>query len=99
MGVLQNFRSFGYGYESVTQPPEVPGIVARAYRTYRSSGYGYKCPTEHTKVPSKGNTRENAHPLGGEIDLKRRTSSNLHVWHVLTGPMSPRQSVVALREL
>ena len=31
-------RSFGYGYESVTELSEVPGIVARAYRTHRSSG-------------------------------------------------------------
>ena len=27
-----------YGYESVPELPEVPGIVARAYRTHRSSG-------------------------------------------------------------
>ena len=26
-------RSFGYGYGSVTELTEVPGIVARAYRT------------------------------------------------------------------
>ena len=29
-------RIFGYGYESVTELPEVPGIVARAYRTHFS---------------------------------------------------------------
>ena len=65
-------RSFGYGYESVTELPEVPGIVAREYRTYSSSsGYGYECPTELTAVvPGTGNTRVNAHPLGGEFDLK-----------------------------
>ena len=27
-----------YGYESVTELPDIPGIVARAYRTHRSSG-------------------------------------------------------------
>ena len=31
-------RSFGYGYGSVTGLPEVPGVVAQAYRTHRSSG-------------------------------------------------------------
>ena len=31
-------RRFGYGYESVPEVPEVPGIVARAYRNHRSSG-------------------------------------------------------------
>ena len=31
-------RSFGYWYENVTEPPEVPGIVARAYRTHGSTG-------------------------------------------------------------
>ena len=39
--VWESYRtstSFGYGYESVTELPEVPGIAARAYRTYRSSG-------------------------------------------------------------
>ena len=44
-------RSFWYGYESVTELAEVPGIVARAYRTNRSSGHGYECPTELTEVP------------------------------------------------
>ena len=34
----RTYRSFRYGYESVTELPEVPGIVARAYRTHRSSG-------------------------------------------------------------
>ena len=31
-------RSFGYGYGSVTEFTEVPGIVARAYITHRSCG-------------------------------------------------------------
>ena len=58
-------RSFGYGYESVTELPEVSGIVARAYRTHRSSGQvrkvlypspgycGTGC-TEVTQVPGTG---------------------------------------------
>ena len=40
MNVLQNKHKFGFGYESLTELPEVPGIVARAYRTYRRPGYG-----------------------------------------------------------
>ena len=72
MGVLQTSGSFGYGYESVTELPEVPGIVARAYVTYRSSGYGYECPTKRTEVSGTGNTRVNAPPLGEEFDLKWR---------------------------
>ena len=58
-------RSFGYGYGSVTKLTEVPGIVARAYRTYRSSGrvqkvlylYPGYCGTgrtELTEVPGTG---------------------------------------------
>ena len=58
-------RSFGYGYESVTELPEVPGIVARAYRSHRSSGrvqnvmYPYPgyCGTgltELTEIPGTG---------------------------------------------
>ena len=31
-------RSSGYGYERLTELPEVPGIVARAYITYTSFG-------------------------------------------------------------
>ena len=31
-------KSFGYGYGSVTEVTEVPGIVERAYRTHRSFG-------------------------------------------------------------
>ena len=57
---------------SLTELTEVPGIVARAYRTNRSSRYGYECPTELTEVPGTGNTRVNAHPLGAEFDLKWR---------------------------
>ena len=37
-GSYRTSRSFGYGYGSVTEVPEVPGIVAQAYRTHRSSG-------------------------------------------------------------
>ena len=70
MKVLQNFQKFRVLWHGRTELPAVPGIVARAYRTYRSSGYGYECPTELTEVPGKGNTRVNAHPLGGEFDCK-----------------------------
>ena len=34
-------RSFGYGYGSVTELTEVPGIVARAYKTHRSCAGRY----------------------------------------------------------
>ena len=91
-------RSSGYGYESLTELPEVPGIVTRAYRTPRSSGYGYECLTELTEVPGTGNTGVNAHPLGGGIRFEVEDFIEL-AWHVLTGPTSPRQSVVALRAL
>ena len=65
--------------------PEVPGIVARAYRrTYRSSGYGYECPTELPKVPDTGNTRVNTHPLEGQFDFEVEAS------HVLTVGQCPR---------
>ena len=37
-GSYRTSRSFGYGYGSVTELPEVPGIVAQAYSTHRSSG-------------------------------------------------------------
>ena len=58
-------RSFGYGYGIVTELTEVPGIVARAYRTHISSGrvqkmlYPYRgcCGTgrtELTEVPGTG---------------------------------------------
>ena len=65
MGVLQNFHKFGYGHGSDTELTEVPGIVARSYRTHRSSGrvqkmlYPYPgyCGTgrtELTEVPVTG---------------------------------------------
>ena len=37
-GSYRSSRSFGYGYGSDGELPEVPGIVAQAYRTSRSSG-------------------------------------------------------------
>ena len=51
-------RSFGYEHGSVTELTEVPGIVARAYRTQKSSGwvqhilypyFGY-CGTDRTEL-------------------------------------------------
>ena len=41
---LQNFKSrrFQYGYGSVTELPEGPGLVVPAYISRRSSGRGYK---------------------------------------------------------
>ena len=36
--VWGSYRSSGYGYESVTEITEVPGIVKQACRTHRSSG-------------------------------------------------------------
>ena len=84
MHVLQSYEKLGYGYESLTKLPEVPGIVARAHTTYKSSGYGYECSTELTKVPGTGNTREKAHPLEVEFDLKWRIEDNLRGWYVLT---------------
>ena len=65
MGVLQNFQKLGYGYGSVAELTEVPGIVERVYRTHRSSGrvqnmlypypgYGGTGRTELTEVPGTG---------------------------------------------
>ena len=34
MGILQNLQKFRVRYESVTELTDVPGIVARAYRTH-----------------------------------------------------------------
>ena len=70
MNVLKNKQKGAYRYKGLTEVPEVAGIAARAYRTYRSSGYRYDCRTELTEVPGTGNTRINAHPIGGEFDLK-----------------------------
>ena len=64
-GSYRTSRSFGYGYGSVTELPEVLGIVAQAYRTHRTSGrvknimYPYPgyCGTglaELTEVPGTG---------------------------------------------
>ena len=55
-------RSFGYGYGSVTELTEVPGIVARAYITHGTSGrvqkmlYPYPgyCGTGRTELTSSG---------------------------------------------
>ena len=66
--VWESYRtssSLAYGYEGVTELPEIPGIVARAYRTHRGSGrvrkvvYPYPgyCGTgctELTEVPGTG---------------------------------------------
>ena len=41
-GSCRNYRSSRYGYGSVKELTEVPGIVIRAYRTHRSSGQGIK---------------------------------------------------------
>ena len=38
-GAYRAYRDSGYGYESLKELPNVPGIVARAYITCRSSGH------------------------------------------------------------
>ena len=50
--VVQNFQKFRVrGYESLTEVPEVPGIVARAYRTSRSLGrYKHAVPVSRVFV-------------------------------------------------
>ena len=59
MKVLQHFEKFRVLWHGV-------------YITHNCPGYGYECPTELTAVPCTGNTRVEAHPLGGEFDLKWR---------------------------
>ena len=65
MRILQNFQMFRYGYRCLTKLPEVPGIVAQAYRTHRSServqnalypypGYCGHGRTELPEVPGTG---------------------------------------------
>ena len=49
-GTYRTHGSCGYGYGSLAQLPEVPGIVARAYRTYRSSGQVQKCCTRTSGI-------------------------------------------------
>ena len=64
-GDYSTSRSFGYGYESVTEHPKVPGIAAQAYRTHGRSGrvqnmlhpYPRYCGTDltdFTEVPGTG---------------------------------------------
>ena len=44
-------RSSGYGCECLAELPEVPGTVARAYRTFKSSGrYKYDVPVPRVFV-------------------------------------------------
>ena len=66
--------SFGYGYDSLTELPEIPGIVARRTELTEDPGTGMNVPhTELTKVSGTGNARVNAQPLGGgKFDSKRR---------------------------
>ena len=66
-------RSFGYGYASVTELTEVPGIVARACRTHRSFGRGQKmlypypgyCGTGRTELTRRMSYRTHRNSLYG----------------------------------
>ena len=49
-------RSFGYGYGIVTELTEVPGIVARAYRTHISSGRVQKMLYPYPRYCDTGRT-------------------------------------------
>ena len=49
-------RSFGYGYGSVTELTEVPGIAAQAYRTHRSSGQVQNMLHPHPRYCGTGRT-------------------------------------------
>ena len=67
MGSYRTSRSFGYRYGSVTELPQVPGIVAQAYRTSRTSGrvhnmlYPYPgyCGEGRTELPEVPGTGMN----------------------------------------
>ena len=84
-------------YENAVPVPRV--FVAVAYRSYRSSGYGYECPTELTEIPGTRITQVNTlHGPRGGLRFGVEDSIEL-AWHVLTGPTSPRQSVVALKAI
>ena len=73
-GSYRTHRSSGYGYESLTQLPEVPGTGIKVLQTSRSSRYGYESLTELPEVPgvvarayrthtSSGGRYENAVPV------------------------------------
>ena len=90
MNVLQNLQKFGY-WCKLTELPQVPGL-RRA---------------ELTEVPSTGiNVLQNfreflVRVIPGQMHTRVRfevEDSIQLAWHVFTGPMSPRQSVVALRD-
>ena len=83
MKVVQKFRKFRVLWHGRTQPPEFPGAGMDVIQNLL------------TEVPGTGNIRVNAHPLGGEVRFEVKDSIQLACGrHVLTGPMSPRQSVV-----
>ena len=50
MGILQNLLKLWYGYESVTELTEVPGIVARAYKPHRTPVKVQKCCTPVPRI-------------------------------------------------
>ena len=64
-------RSFGHGYGSVTELTQVPGIVARAYRSHRSSGRIQKCCTRTPGIVARG--LQNSHKFRVRVLMSYRT--------------------------
>ena len=67
-GSYRTSRIFGYGYGSVTELPEAPGIVAEAYKTSRSSGR-----VQNKLYPYPGYCRE------GRIELPEVPGTGMNV--------------------
>ena len=70
----RNCRSFGYGYGSVTELTEVPGIVARAYITHRFSGQVQKNVVPVPRVLWHGAYRTHRSSSGYERQQTHRSS-------------------------
>ena len=72
-GSYRTSRSFEYGYGSVTEPPEVPGTVAPAYRTHRSSGQVQNMPNPYPGYCGTG-LKELVPGTGMKVSLNFQTS-------------------------
>ena len=80
-GSYRTYRSSGYGYGSVTEITDVPGIVARAHRTHTSPGQVQKYSTRTPDIVARAyrTYRSSGYEYEGRTELTEGPGTGMNI--------------------